>query len=120
VTDIHEGDYHLDAEDNDAAALCYGRVISRFPQNPWGYLRLGKAKFREGDFEQAAANYTMVTKLVPAYYGGWLKLAECQVILKRKDDAALSVVEAYRRNRFDPRVANLRNLLKSPGRTRNG
>jgi anaerobic magnesium-protoporphyrin IX monomethyl ester cyclase len=112
VTDILEGDYYLDEERYDDAARCYGRVMSRFPRNPWGFFRMGKLHFMKGYFPEAEEFYARLVKLVPAYFGGWLKLAESQHVQGKKKEARLSIDEAYRRNRFDFRIQNLRRLLR--------
>ncbi len=112
VTDILEGDYHLDEENHELAERSYLRVITAHPDNPWGFLRMGKLKFRTSEFESAAENYSMVTRLVPAYYGGWLKLAESHIARGERTLARNCVAEAYRLNRFDLRVKNLKDLVK--------
>lgn len=112
VTDILEGDYWLDEERYDEAARCYLKVTRVYPSNPWGFLRLGKLKFREGDFREAERFYREVTKLVPAYYGGWLKLAESLVATGNRQFAKRSIEEALRLNGFDVRVRHLEKILK--------
>ncbi len=112
VTDILEGDYYLDEERYDDAVRCYGRVMSRYPRNPWGFLRMGKLHFMKGDFPEAEEFYEQMVKLVPAYFGGWLKLAESQHVQGKKKEARLSIDEAYRRNPFDFRIRNIRRLLR--------
>jgi anaerobic magnesium-protoporphyrin IX monomethyl ester cyclase len=112
VTDILEGDYYLDEEMFDDAEECYERTISRLPGNPWGFFRMGKLKFLTGQYPVAEEHYTKVTEIVPAYFGGWLKLAESQHAQGNERGARASVQEAYRRNRFDFRIKNLRGLLR--------
>lgn len=113
VTDILEGDYHMDGDRHPEAARCYVRVTADFSENPWGHMRMGKLRFRTGDYESAERSYAAVTRIVPGYYGGWLKMAECQYALKKKDEAAKSIEEARRRNSFDFRIDNLRRLLRA-------
>ncbi len=112
VTDILEGDYYLDEELYDDAERCYSSVVAAHPENCWGFLRMGKLKFRTGDFTEAEEFFREVTRRVPAYYGGWLKLAESQVALNNRPAARKSIAEAARLNRFDFRIKNLRELLK--------
>jgi radical SAM superfamily enzyme YgiQ (UPF0313 family) len=40
VTDIMEGDYYLTIRRYRNAEECYRRVITKYPQNPWGHLRM--------------------------------------------------------------------------------
>jgi radical SAM superfamily enzyme YgiQ (UPF0313 family) len=40
VTDILEGDYHLEEGQYNKAQECYQRIINNHPQNPWGHLRM--------------------------------------------------------------------------------
>lgn len=112
VTDILEGDYWLDEERYENAERCYFKVARAYPSNPWGFLRLGKLKFRQGDFPEAERFYREVTRLVPAYYGGWLKLAESQVASGNRQFARRNIEEAIRLNSFDVRVRHLAELLK--------
>lgn len=112
VTDILEGDYYLDEELYDEAERCYLAVTASHPANPWGFLRMGKLKFRTGDFTEAEEHFREVTGLVPAYYGGWLKLAESQVALNNRPAARKSIAVAFKLNRFDFRIKNLKDLLK--------
>jgi radical SAM superfamily enzyme YgiQ (UPF0313 family) len=112
VTDILEGDFWLDEERYGEAERCYGKVTRAYPHNPWGFLRMGKLKFRVGEFAEAEQYYREVTRLVPAYYGGWLKLAESQVACGNKQFARKSIEEARRHNDFDVRIQHLSELLK--------
>ena len=112
VTDILEGDYYLDEEDYPSAELCYLRVIKKTPDNPWGYLRMGKLKFRTSDFPGAVEHYTAVTQAAPAYYGGWLKLAESRIAVGDRASARKCLARAHSLNRFDRRIANLMALVQ--------
>ena len=112
VTDILEGDYYLDEELFGDAEACYQRVVSRLPENPWGFFRMGKLQFLTGNYRSAEEHYSRVTEIVPAYFGGWLKLAESQHAQGNRGRAGESVREAYKRNRFDFRIKNLMGLLR--------
>ncbi len=112
VTDILEGDYYLDENRNIEADRAYRKVVTAFPENPWGYLRVGKVKFREGNFESAEQYFRTVTDLIPAYYGGWLRVAESLIAQGKHREARRWADEAYRRNRYDLRLHNVRDVLK--------
>lgn len=111
VGEILEGDYYLDRDDFRHAEGHYSNVISMSQNNPWGYLRMGKLRFRAGDFASAEGYYAKVTGIVPAYYGGWLKLCESQVAQDKRREARASLDTAWELNRWDPRVANLKKVL---------
>lgn len=112
VTDILEGDYYLGENNLINADRSFRKVITAFPENPWGYLRVGKLKFREGNFESAAEYFKTVTDLIPAYYGGWLRVAESLIALGKIKEARKWSEEAYRRNRYDERLHNVREVIK--------
>lgn len=112
VTDILEGDYYLDENRNLEADRAFRKVVTAFPENPWGYMRVGKVKFREGNFESAEQYYRTVTDLIPAYYGGWLRVAESLIAQGKLREARRWSDEAYRRNRYDVRLHNVREVLK--------
>lgn len=44
VTDILEGDYYFNRKQHRNAERCYRRVITEYPQNPWGHLRMENLK----------------------------------------------------------------------------
>jgi anaerobic magnesium-protoporphyrin IX monomethyl ester cyclase len=112
VTDLIEGDYSLDAGMFHQADRVFRRIITVYPSNFWGYLRMGKVKFRTGQFESAFDYYRTVTELVPSYYGGWLKAAQALVADGRLKDAKHWIEEAYKRNRYDLRIHNVRDVLR--------
>jgi len=115
VTDILEGDYFLDEERYDRAANSYNRVTGSMPENIWGHLRMGKLSFFTDDYEGAAGFYARVTELAPAYYGGWLKLAESLLAQGRRKNALNCAKKAADLNHFDPRISNLIGILKRRG-----
>ncbi len=112
VTDILEGDYYLDEERHDRALECYRAAAGRHPQNPWPFLRMGKARFMSGRYQEAERDFAAVIEIVPAYYGGWLKRAESLLALGRREESRASVETAARLNPYDFRIRNLRKLLK--------
>ncbi|MBN2435289.1 MAG: cobalamin-dependent protein [Spirochaetes bacterium] len=112
VTDFIEGDYYLNTNQTAQADRVFRRIITVHPENCWGYLRMGKVKFRSGHFESAFDYYRTVTDLVPEYYGGWLKAAQSLVADGRFKEAKKWIEEAYRRNRYDLRIHNVRDVLR--------
>ncbi|MCX5903452.1 MAG: radical SAM protein [Proteobacteria bacterium] len=44
ITDILEGDYYFNRKQHRNAEKCYRRVITEYPQNPWGHLRMDTLK----------------------------------------------------------------------------
>lgn len=112
MTDFMEGDFYLDHSDYSKAERMYRRVITTFPENPWGHLRLGKVKFRLGEFDSAEQYFRTVTELVPSYYGGWLKSAQALVAIGSFKEARKSIEMAYKLNRFDPRILNVRDVVR--------
>lgn len=112
VTDILEGDYYLDNEMYPEASHIYAKVINAMPENPWGYMRYGKLHFTMGDYETAMESFLEVTKIVPNYYGGWLKYAQSCVALGIKDKALQAISRAMQLNQYDERVKALSALLQ--------
>lgn len=111
VTDILEGDYYLDNEMYPEASHVYAKVMNAMPDNPWGYMRYGKLHFAMGDFETAMESFFEVTKIVPNYYGGWVKYAQASVALGIKDSARAAISKAMKLNKYDERVRSLYTLL---------
>lgn len=113
VTDILEGDYFLDIDNFFKAEDCYKRIVKKHPLNYWGYLRIAKVSFLNGDYEAAEENLKKVVTLAGNYYGGWLKLAETLVVLGRINEASEAVERAYLLNTFDQRIINLKSIIKT-------
>lgn len=111
VGEILEGDLYLDKDDFRRAEERYAHVTSMSSGNPWGYLRMGKLRFRAGDFASAEGYFSKVTGIVPLYYGGWLKLAEAQTAQGKKKEAKGALEQAWNLNKWDLRVANLKKVL---------
>ncbi len=107
VTDVLEGDYYLDKERYSNAEVCYSRVIKKYPENLWGYLRMGKLKFFADDPEESEANYIRITELAPNFYGGWLGLAASQAALGKNERARSSIEKASRQNPTDRDVRKM-------------
>ena len=116
VTDILKGDYFQDVEDYSNARNSYLRVTKRFPDNLWGYLRMGELTSFKDDAEESESNYRRVTELVPLYYGGWLKLAQCQYASGKKDKARSSIEKALKLN---PNDSGVRHTMKIIDRKHN-
>ncbi len=107
VTDILEGDYWLDQEEYVKSGSLYRSVTRQHPHNAWGYMRLGKLHFHAGNFGEAAGNFRRVSELAPAYYGGWLKYAECLIAIGDRAGAQPKISRARECNPFDPRIRDL-------------
>lgn len=111
LTDILEGDYYVDFGSYNDAEKSFRKVISAFPDNPWGYLRQGTVKFQIGDFESAEDYFQKVTEIVPNYFGGWIKVTESRIATGKKNAAKKSFKKAYELNKFDHRVINIKTIL---------
>ncbi|HSV97718.1 MAG TPA: cobalamin-dependent protein [Spirochaetota bacterium] len=111
VTDILEGDFHLDGERHDRALERYRAAARRHPLNPWPFLRMGKARFMSGRYQEAERDFAFVTEIVPKFYGGWLKRAESLLALGRRDESRACAEKAARLNPYDFRIRNIKKLL---------
>jgi anaerobic magnesium-protoporphyrin IX monomethyl ester cyclase len=112
VTDVLEGDYYFDEEHYDLSDRIYRRVITAYPGNAWGYLRMGKVKFMVGSFSSSEQYFRTVSDLVPEYYGAYLKIAQSLIAQNKIKEARRVIDEAVRRNKYDPRIQNVRDALK--------
>ena len=112
VTDILEGDFCLDEDLIDDAYYLYNKVVSKYPHNVWGYMRVGKLNFMIGDYTEAVKHYKNVTNIVPNYYGGWMKLAESSFAAGDKKFAVECIKKAEKLNKFDIRIINLKKVIK--------
>ncbi|MCX5895538.1 MAG: cobalamin-dependent protein [Proteobacteria bacterium] len=64
VTDILEGDYFCYNKRYREAEKCYQRVIDRYPQNPWGYLKMAELQRTSGDLKGAEQQNLKVKKIM--------------------------------------------------------
>jgi tetratricopeptide (TPR) repeat protein len=87
--------------------------IKNIPDNPWGYMRYGKLHFIIGDYETAMKSFLEVTKIVPNYYGGWLKFAQSCIALGLNEKAKQAINKALQLNPYDERINALNSLLKN-------
>ena len=113
VTEILYGDFLLDTERFEEAETVYTGVALEYQNNAWPYLRLGKLKFITGDFLSSASFYRKVTEIVPDYYGGWLKLGECQIAADNKIEAGGNINTASKLNPDDSRISSMKKFLKA-------
>lgn len=112
VTDILEGEFWYDCEKFSKAEKLYLRVIESLPKNVWGYMRMGKLKFTSGAFAESAEFFSSVTKIVPAYYGGWLKMSEALLASGDRAGASKAAERAFALNQHEPRIIYIRRILK--------
>lgn len=111
VTDILEGDCWLDMERIDEAKECFSAVIEQYPENVWGFLRMGKLCFLAEEYRESEAWYRRALESTPGYYGIYLKLTELALCRGNKQDAAAALKKAKNLNPFDPRIKNLKKLV---------
>jgi tetratricopeptide (TPR) repeat protein len=111
VREILEADYLIDHERYHEARKIAGHCTARLPDNPWGWLRMGRICFEEGDFVNAGLHYRQVADIVPNYYGGWLKAAQCMLAAGDRTEAREFAVRDHTLNSYDPRIGELRKVL---------
>lgn len=112
ITDIMEGDYLNDEGSLNFAAKIYENIIKEYPENIWGYLRMGSLMEELRDFENALRFYDEARALLPQFFGSWMKASKVHSKLGRKAEAVSMVQEALRLNPYDERVLGLKKKLK--------
>ena len=112
VTNILEIDWYLHNGQFAVAKKLVNASIKKYPKNFWFHLRLGKLGFYLEDYGVAHSGFSMVTKIVPRYYGAWLKLSILEFEMNNKAKARKYIQEAFQLNPMDDRVAKVYNELK--------
>jgi Flp pilus assembly protein TadD len=76
-------------------------------------MRYGKLHFTMEDYETAMESFNEVTKIVPNYYGGWLKFAQSCIALGLNKKAKQAINKALQLNPYEERINALNSLLNS-------
>jgi len=104
VTDLMEGDSLTDKNAIAQAAYLYRGIISEYPDNPWGYLRLAEVS---NSIEEAISLLKKCSKLIPNYYGVWQRMGELQYECDNMNDSKKSFKKAHQLNPDDKELDNL-------------
>ena len=112
ITDVMEGDFLRNAGDLTQASNMYTAMIDKNPENIWAYLRMGSLFELVDDYESAFNFYDKAKKLLPPFFGSWMKASEALFMMKRKTEAITYAQQALKLNPFDERVIALKKKLK--------
>lgn len=77
TTDLLEGDSCLESGEIARAVALYKKVISRHPENIWGYLKLAEA-LSGISASEAIETLKKAAGKVPSHHGTWLRLAQLE------------------------------------------
>jgi len=106
ITHIMEGDYYVSRGHISEGQKAYKNLIKKYPQNIWGYLRLGDLLTNIYPLESIKYLH-QATEIAPAYYWPWFLIATVQLNLKRYKDAYSSAQKALKLNPYDNDVLSL-------------
>ncbi len=107
---IIEGDHYCDKSDIKKASLQYLKLIEKYPDNIWGYLRMAEVLSAESDI-RAIEYFIKASKIVPSYYGSWMRLAQIEYISGKHSDAKALISKALELNPFEPELIKLAGLI---------
>ena len=111
LTDILEGDYYFDKGDLKQAAILYQKVIDKFPENIWGYLKAADAL----TLITPAASIKLLkraSQIVPSYHGTWLNIAQIEYETGNTVSALKSAEKSYKINPFDTETSAFIKFIK--------
>ncbi|MCE5265040.1 MAG: cobalamin-dependent protein [Deltaproteobacteria bacterium] len=112
MTDLLEGDFYLDSGEIERAVATYKRVISRHPENIWGYLKSAEA-LSEASPAEAIRMFKKAAQKVPSYHGTWLRIAQLEYENGHFDAARKSAEKSLSLDPYDSEtVAFLQFLSK--------
>ena len=107
---IIEGDYYAETSDIEKASDCYNKLISEYPENVWGYLRL--AELLSDQSPQAALKlFRKASNIVPSYYDIWYRIAQIHYFTGNKSEAKISISKALALNPSEPEIIMLSDKL---------
>lgn len=103
---IIEGDHYSDEADLKKASGYYNKLISEYPENIWGYLRMAEI-ICDHSPKQALTLFKKAAGIVPSYYGSWLRISQIQYISRNFTEAKFAIEKAMRLNPFEPEIKML-------------
>lgn len=112
LTDILEGDYFFENGDAKKAALLYKKVINKYPDNIWGYLKVSEALCSISPAESIKC-LEKAADIVPSYYGTWLSIAQIEYETGKIKIALKHAEKAHKLNPNDTETSSFIKLLKS-------
>jgi radical SAM superfamily enzyme YgiQ (UPF0313 family) len=107
---IIEGDHYSGKSDIKKASLQYLKLIEKYPENIWGYLRMAELLSAESD-SKAIKYFVKASEIVPAYYGSWMRLAQIEYLTGKLSDAKKSISKALKLNPLEPEIIKLSGLI---------
>ncbi len=108
---ILQGDFFSDELDFEKASFFYNRVITEFPDNIWGYLRMTELIFEHNPWE-AVKLLKKAADIAPAYYGTWLRIAQIQQQIGNLPEAKKTIEKALQLNPYDPETISFTGKIK--------
>ncbi|MHB8910943.1 MAG: B12-binding domain-containing radical SAM protein [Syntrophales bacterium] len=100
MTDLLEGDFYLESGEIKQAVAMYKDIISRHPENIWGYLRSAEA-LSEASPSEAREMLKKAAQKVPSYHGTWLRIAQLEYENANFDISRKSAEKSLLLNPYD-------------------
>jgi radical SAM superfamily enzyme YgiQ (UPF0313 family) len=107
---IIEGDHYSGKSDIKNATIQYLKLIEKYPDNIWGYIRMAEVLSAESDI-RAMKYFLKATELVPSFYGSWMRLAQVEYLSGKLSKAKTSISKALKLNPFEPELIKLAGLI---------
>jgi anaerobic magnesium-protoporphyrin IX monomethyl ester cyclase len=100
MTDLLEGDFYLESGEIEQAITMYKKIISRHPNNIWGYLRSAEA-LSEASPSEAIKMLKIAARKIPSYHGTWLRIAQLEYENAHFDASRKSAEKSLLLNPYD-------------------
>ena len=100
LTDILEGDYFFEKGDDKKAVFLYKKIISKYPDNIWGYLKAADALTALSPSESIKL-LKRAAEIVPSYHGTWLNIAQIEYDTGNFNSSLKSAEKAHKLNPLD-------------------
>ena len=106
MNNIIEGDHYYEVLYIEKASYYYNKLISEYPENIWGYLRLAEL-ICDRLPEESIRLFDKVSELVPSYYGTWFRKAQIHLAAGNLTNAKSAIGKAFELNQYEPEVVKL-------------
>lgn len=118
LTDILEADYFFEKGNGTKAVLLYKKIISKYPDNIWGYLKAADALTAASPAESIKL-LKKAAEIVPSYHGTWLNIAQIEYEAGNLKNSLKSAENALKLNPFDTETLSFIEFIKSNTTARN-
>jgi radical SAM superfamily enzyme YgiQ (UPF0313 family) len=112
MNNIIEGDHYSNESDYAKAEAFYNRLITEYPDNVWGHLRMAEL-ICDHSPKQSLTFFKKAASLVPSYYGTWYRIAQINFFTGNIAGAKTAIKKASDLNPFEAEIRILADKIRN-------